>query len=251
MAQGHEFRGQLAVITGGARGLGLAVARALADKGVQLVLWDRDRAALQAAADALAPVKAVTTRVLDVTDPDDTRRATQEAAGLTGRIDILVTCAGITGPVETTWDYPLADWNRVMRVNLDGVFHSCRSVAPIMLSHGYGRIINIASIGGKEGNARAPAYAASKGAVIAMTKALGKELIGSDVVANSVCPAAIETEILLQMTPEFVASLKAKIPMGRLGRAEEVAGLILYLASPACSFSTGAVFDCSGGRATY
>lgn len=245
------FEGQLAVITGGASGLGLAAAHALADQGAQMVLWDRDRVALQAAAAELAPVGPVTTRLLDVTDPDDTQRAANEAAALTGRIDILITCAGITGPVETTWDYPLVEWNRVMRINLDGVYHACRSIAPIMRADGYGRIINVASIAGKEGNARAPAYAASKGAVIALTKALGKELVGANVVANCVCPAAIETKILLQMPPEFVADLKSKIPMERLGRAEEVAGLILYLASPACSFSTGAVFDCSGGRATY
>jgi 3-oxoacyl-[acyl-carrier protein] reductase len=168
-----------------------------------------------------------------------------------GKVDILVASAGITGPTATAWEYPLEAWSQVLRINLDGVLYCCRAVIPHMLRMGYGRIVNVASIGGKEGNANASAYAASKGAVIAFTKALGKELVHTDIRANTICPAAIDTELLGQMTPEFVASLKAKIPLGRFGRADEIASLIAWMCSEECSFCTGAVFDSSGGRATY
>src|SRR5262249_36177468 len=154
-------------------------------------------------------------------------------------------------PNATAWEYPLDAWNRVLRINLDGVMHCCRAVIPAMLKTNYGRIVTVASIGGKEGNANASAYAASKGAVIAFTKALGKELVPTEIRANTFCPAAIETDLLSQMTPEFVKGLLAKIPLGRLGRADEVASLIAWMCSEECSFCTGAVFDSSGGRATY
>jgi len=162
-----------------------------------------------------------------------------------------VASAGITGPNLPAWEYPLDAWNRVLRINLDGVMHCCRAVIPQMLRSGYGRIVNVASIGGKEGNAKASAYAASKGGVIAFTKALGKELVHTDIRVNTICPAAIETELLNQMNPEFVSGLLAKIPLGRFGRPDEVASLIAWMCSEECSFCTGAVFDSSGGRATY
>lgn len=245
-----EFSGRVAAITGGASGIGLACAEKLAGRGAQVVLWDNSGAALQAASARFSSGQ-VTTRVLDVTDPDDLSSAAAEVVGTLGKIDILISSAGITGPTGPAWTYPRESWRKVIEINLDGVFHACAAVVPYMRQAGYGRIVNVASIGGKEGNANASAYAASKGGVIAFTKALGKELVDVDVRANCICPAAIETELLKQMDDEFVAGLISKIPMGRLGTAEEVASLIVWLASSECSFCTGAVFDCSGGRATY
>lgn len=244
-----DFAGRIAVISGGARGIGLATARRLAAGGADPYLWDIDEAALEHAR-AQLPAGAAFDRV-DVTDANDVMRAANKVVAEFGKIDILVSSAGITGPNLTAWEYPLNDWNRVLHINLNGVMHCCRAVIPHMLDSGYGRIVNVASIGGKEGNALASAYAASKGAVIAFTKALGKELVHTDIRANTICPAAIETDLLQQMNPEFVASLRAKIPLGRFGRADEIASLIAWMCSEECSFCTGAVFDSSGGRATY
>ena len=252
MSFSDDFEGRTAIISGGASGIGLAAARRLAAVGAQVILWDRHEDALSRALLDIGKVsQRAVGRVLDVTDADDVCRAAEEAQQAYGRIDILIASAGITGPTERSWEYPLEDWRRVMTINLDGVFHCCRAVVPHMRKTGYGRIVNVASIGGKEGNAWASAYAASKGAVIAFTKALGKELVDSDIRANCICPAAIETELLKQMSDEFVANLKAKIPLGRLGTADEIASLIQWMSSRECSFCTGAVFDSSGGRATY
>ncbi len=247
-----DFVGRVAVISGAASGIGLATAERFARSGVKLLLWDRSDAGLQRAAESLKlPDGNLTLRQLDVTDEADVQRAAAEAHREYGRIDILIASAGITGPNATAWEYPSEAWREVMSVNLDGVYHCCKAIVPYMRDAGYGRIVNVASIGGKEGNALASAYAASKAAVIAFTKALGKELVDVDVRANSICPAALETDLLKQMEPEFVQGLLAKIPLGRFGTASEVAGLIAWMSSAECSFCTGAVFDSSGGRATY
>lgn len=245
------FAGRVAIISGGAGGIGLATAHQLVAGGATVSLWDADQSALDRARGLFSRSAAVATRCVDVTAPDEVMEAADEVVAESGRIDILVASAGITGPNLTSWDYPLDAWSRVLRINLDGVMHCCRSVVPHMIRSNYGRIVSVASIGGKEGNARASAYAASKGGVIAFTKALGKELVHTGIRANTICPAAIETELLSQMEPEFVESLRAKIPLGRFGRAEEVASLIAWMCSEECSFCTGAVFDSSGGRATY
>jgi 2-dehydro-3-deoxy-L-rhamnonate dehydrogenase (NAD+) len=246
-----DFSGRIAAVSGGASGIGLATARRLVAGGAAVCLWDIDERALAAARAQLPESASVTIDRVDVTDPDDVARAADALDRRLGKIDILVASAGITGPNLVAWEYPLAAWGRVLRVNLDGVMHCCRAVVPHMLTNGYGRIVNVASIGGKEGNAKASAYAASKGAVVAFTKALGKELVHTEIRVNTICPAAIETELLQQMEPQFVDALKAKIPMGRFGRADEVASLITWMCSEECSFCTGAVFDSSGGRATY
>lgn len=246
-----NFSGRTAAISGGANGIGLATAHRLVAAGANVFLWDIDDKALDKARSTFALSASVGTDRVDVTDPADVTRAANAVTGRSGKIDVLVASAGITGPIATAWDYPLEAWTRVLRINLDGVMHCCRAVIPHMLKTGYGRIVTVASIGGKEGNANASAYAASKAGVIAFTKALGKELVNTEIRVNTICPAAIETELLGQMTPEFVATLKAKIPLGRFGRADEVASLITWMCSEECSFCTGAVFDSSGGRATY
>jgi 3-oxoacyl-[acyl-carrier protein] reductase len=239
---------RVAVITGGAGGLGRAIAARLARDGVRLALWDIDEARASAVARTLPHANAYR---VDVTDYGAVEATAERTAADTGGIDILVNSAGINGPLAPLVEYPLDGWRRTMALNLDGVFFCCRAVAPYMIRAGWGRIVNLSSIGGKEGNANASCYAASKAAVMGLTKAFGKELARSGVLVNAVAPAAIDTEMLAQLTPEFRAGVIAKIPMGRLGRAAEVAELVGWLASEACSFSTGAVFDASGGRATY
>lgn len=246
-----QFSNRVAVVSGGASGIGLATSHRLVSGGATVSLWDIDEGALgRARAQFPSSAKVLTDRV-DVTDAKDVARAADKVSKVCGKLDILVASAGITGPNETAWEYPLEAWNKVLRINLDGVMHCCRAAVPHMLRSGYGRIVNVASIGGKEGNPRASAYAASKGAVIAFTKSLGKELVHTEIRANSICPAVIETDLLKQMDPEFVKGLLAKIPMGRFGRADEIAAIITWMCSEECSFCTGAVFDASGGRATY
>ncbi|HVA37865.1 MAG TPA: SDR family NAD(P)-dependent oxidoreductase [Candidatus Dormibacteraeota bacterium] len=245
----RRFEGRGAVVTGGGSGIGFAVAERLASEGAQVLLWDHDETALRRAAERLG--SAVRTAVLDVTKADDVERRAREAAQSLGAIDVLVASAGVTGPNAKTWEYPLDAWRSVIDVNLNGVFHCARAIVPVMLSRGYGRIVNVASIAGKEGNPNAPAYSASKAGVIGLTKSLGKELAGTGVTVNCVTPAAVRTPIFDQMTGEHVAYMLSKIPMGRFGTVDEVASLVCWLASEECSFSTGAVFDVSGGRATY
>ncbi len=240
----QRFAGRVAVITGGASGIGAAIARRMAAGGARIALWDQDRTALAAApADHRAAV--------DVTDAAAVARAAGETHAALGGLDILVASAGITGPNVPTWDYPLDAWAKVMDVNLNGVFHCCRAVVPLMRAAGWGRIVAIASIAGKEGNPNAPAYSASKAGVIGLVKSLGKELAGSGVCVNAVAPAAVETPLFAQMSREQIAFMLSKIPMGRFGTVDEVAALVCWLASAEAGFSTGAVFDCSGGRATY
>ena len=240
----QRFTGRTAIVTGGVSGIGAGVARRLAAEGATLSLWDMD-------AGKLAESGAAHTVTLDIADPDAVHKAAAAAAAALGKIDILVASAGITGPNHPTWEYPVAAWDRVIDVNLKGVFYSNRAVVPFMQSNGYGRIVNIASIAGKEGNPMASAYSASKGGVIALTKSLGKELAATEIRVNCVTPAAVRTPIFDQMTPQQIDWMLSKIPIARFGEIDEIASLILWLASEEASFSTGAVFDISGGRATY
>ena len=243
-----DLKGRHAVITGGASGIGFAIAQRLLASGGSVTLWDRNGAALQTASAALgAAAQGV---VVDVTSQTSVQSAVQQTLKH-GAIDILVNSAGITGPNMKLWDYPLADWQDVMAINVNGLFLCCREVVPHMREKNYGRIVNIASVAGKEGNPNASAYSASKAAVIALTKSLGKELADTGVRVNCVTPAAVKTAIFDQMTPQHIAFMLSKIPMGRFGTPEEVAAMVTWLCTEDCSFSTGAVFDLSGGRSTY
>jgi 2-dehydro-3-deoxy-L-rhamnonate dehydrogenase (NAD+) len=240
----ERFSGLGAVVTGGASGIGAGIASRLAAEGAKLSLWDMDEA-------GLAKSNAVHTVKLDVTDPDAVHRAASDTAAALGTIDILVTSAGITGPNMPTWEYPVAAWDKVIDVNLKGVFYCNRAVVPFMRSQNSGRIVNIASIAGKDGNPNASAYSASKAGVIGLTKSLGKELADTGVRVNCVTPAAVKTPLFSQMTQQQIDWMLSKIPIGRFGEIDEVASLVLWLASAECSFTTGGVFDVSGGRATY
>ncbi len=244
-----DFGNRTAVVTGGAAGIGLAVAQRLAASGATVALWDRDAAALATARGQLGG--ATITQALDVADADAVERAAAAAAQTLGRIDVLVCSAGITGPNTTTWEYPVDAWRQVIDVNLNGLFYCNRAVVPFMLKSDYGRIVNIASVAGKEGNPNAPAYSASKAGVIGLTKSLGKELAKTGIRVNCVTPAAVRTAIFDQMTQQHIDFMLSKIPLGRFGGVEEIAAMVCWLASAECSFSTGAVFDLSGGRATY
>ena len=244
-----DFKGRHAVVTGGATGLGYAIAQRLIASGGTVTLWDRDDAAGQRAAQALgAQTRAV---AVDVSDHGSVQAAAQATLKSAPRVDALVNSAGITGPNTKVWDYPVQAWRDVMDVNVNGLFHCCREVVPLMRAQGWGRIVNIASVAGKDGNPNASAYSASKAAVIALTKSLGKELADTGVRVNCVTPAAVKTAIFDQMSAEHIAFMLSKIPMGRFGTPQEVAAMVAWLCTEDCSFSTGAVFDLSGGRSTY
>jgi NAD(P)-dependent dehydrogenase (short-subunit alcohol dehydrogenase family) len=243
-----RFAGRGAVVTGGASGIGRDIAVRLVAEGAAVSLWDRDEAAL---AEAAVATGAAHSRVLDITDASDVARAADETAAALGKLDVLVASAGITGPNTTLWEYPVEDWRRVIDVNLNGLFYCNRALVPHLLRNGYGRIVNIASIAGKEGNPNASAYSASKAGVIGLTKSLGKELAKTEIRVNCVTPAAVKTAIFDQMTQQHIDFMLSKIPVGRFGAPSEVTSLVCWLASEECSFSTGAVFDVSGGRATY
>jgi 2-dehydro-3-deoxy-L-rhamnonate dehydrogenase (NAD+) len=244
-----DFEGQVAVVSGGATGIGLAVAQRLKASGGRVSLWDRDPTALERAAATLG--QGTDVRKVDVADADGVADVARATAAALGRIDALVCSAGITGPNRTTWEYPVDAWRQVIDVNLNGVFHCNRAVVPVMLAQNYGRIVNIASVAGKEGNPNASAYSASKAAVIGLTKSLGKELAKTGVRVNCVTPAAVKTAIFDQMTQQHIDFMLSKIPLGRFGTVDEIAALVAWLCTADCSFSTGAVFDLSGGRATY
>lgn len=245
----RRFEGRRAVVTGGASGIGLGVCARLASEGAEIAIWDANTESLETAQAAREPFAAAIK--VDITDPDAVDNARNETVSALGGIDILVACAGITGPNTTLWDYPVAAWRRVIDVNLNGLFYCNRAVVPEMLKGGYGRIVNVASIAGKEGNPNASAYSASKAGVIGLTKSLGKELAKNNITVNCITPAAVHTPIFDQMSQEHIDFMLSKIPMGRFGKVEEVTSLICWLASEECSFTTGGVFDISGGRATY
>ena len=243
-----RFAGKTAIVTGGASGSGKAVAQRIAAEGGRVAIWDADSASLER---ARAETGAVHAAVVDVTDFSGVATCAAETNADLGRIDLLVCSAGITGATMPVVDYPVEEWRRVLAINLDGVFHCCRAVVPFMTAGGYGRIVNMSSVGGKEGNPNASAYAAAKAGVIGFTKALGKELATTGVLANVVTPAVFRTPLLEQMPQSQIDYMVAKIPMGRVGEVDEVAALVCWLLSEECSFSTGAVFDMSGGRSTY
>ena len=244
-----DLQGRRAIVTGGARGIGYAIAERMIASGALVALWDVDRKALAKAARALG--KSAMAVAVDITDAAAVARALKACERKQGPADILVNNAGITGPNQKTWEYSLEDWRRVMALDLDAVFLCCKAVVPGMMRRDYGRIVNIASIAGKEGNANAPAYSTAKAGVIGLTKSLGKELAGTGVRVNAVTPAAARTDIFNQMTQQHIDFMLSKIPMARFCEVAEVAALVAWLSSEDCSFSTGAVFDISGGRATY
>lgn len=246
-----DLEGRKAVVTGAARGIGLSVVERMLDSKAEVSLWDVDAHALDAAVKRLAGKGSVHTTVVDVADVNSVTAASQAAIGQMGRVDILINNAGITGPNQRTWEYSPEDWRKVIDVDLTGPFLCMRALVPGMMRQGYGRIVNVASVAGKEGNPNAPAYSAAKAGLIGLTKSIGKELAQSGVLVNCVTPAAVETEIFKQMTEEHIKYMLSKIPMGRFGKIEEIAALIVWLASEDCSFTTGGVFDISGGRATY
>ena len=246
-----DLHGRVAVITGGARGIGQATARRALQSGASVSLWDVDADRLEAAHHELSTLGTVTTVVVELTDDEAVQGAARSTLSAHGRIDILINNAGITGGNAPTWELAPDVWRRVIDVNLTGSFLTCRAIVPIMIANGYGRIVNVASVAAKEGNPNASHYSASKAGLIALTKSLAKELAPRNIVVNCITPAAARTEIFSQMKQEHVDYMLARIPMGRFLELTEVASLICWLATEECSFSTGAVFDISGGRATY
>ncbi|WP_439572296.1 SDR family NAD(P)-dependent oxidoreductase [Phreatobacter sp.] len=246
-----DLKGRTAIITGGARGIGYAAAERMLASGAKVALWDVDGAKLATAAEALGQGGTVSTHVLELTDEASVQAATDATVAAHGGIDILVNNAGITGGNGKTWELAPDIWRRVVEVNLVGPYLTSRAVVPVMLKSGYGRIVNISSIAGKEGNPNASHYSASKAGLIGLTKSLAKELATSNILVNCITPAAAKTEIFDQMKQEHIDFMLSKIPMARFLQVEEAAALIAWLASEDCAFSTGAVFDISGGRAVY
>ncbi len=247
----NDLQGRVAVVTGGAQGIGFATAQRLQRSGATVVLWDLDTERLPGAVQALAGGGPVSAEVVQLTDEAAVAAATAATIARHGRIDILVNNAGITGGNAPTWELSPAAWRQVVEVNLIAPFLTCRAVVPGMIANGWGRIVNIASVAGKEGNPNASHYSASKAGLIGLTKSLGKELATKGVLVNAVAPAAARTAIFDQMAPAHIQFMLGKIPMGRFVAVDEIAAMVAWLCSPECSFATGAVFDLSGGRATY
>lgn len=246
-----DLNGRVAVITGGARGIGYAIAERMLASGAIVSLWDIDASRLQQAGEALSAKGTVSTNQVELTDAQSVQQATDAVVAKHGKIDILVNNAGITGGNGLTWELDPDVWKRVIDVNLVGPYLTCRSVVPAMLQNGYGRIINVASIAGKEGNPTASHYSASKAGLIGLTKSLGKELATKNILVNCITPAAAKTEIFEQMEQRHIDYMLSKIPMNRFLEVKEAAAMVTWLASEDCSFATGAVFDISGGRAVY
>lgn len=243
-----RFNGRCAVVTGGASGLGKVVAERIVSEGGRVSIWDANADALQSARDETGADHLV---AVDVADQVAVDAAAKDVCARFGRIDILVNCAGITGATAPLHEYPLASWLSVMDINVNGLFYCNRAVIPFMLANGYGRIVNVSSVAGKEGNPNASAYSTSKAAVLGMTKSLGKELASKGIIVNAITPATFDSPILDQLPESQIDYMRAKIPMGRLGEAEESAAMICFMASEECSFTTASTFDTSGGRTTY
>jgi 3-oxoacyl-[acyl-carrier protein] reductase len=243
-----DLNNRHAVITGGASGIGYAIAARLIASGAKVAIWDIDTSAAEKAATMLGAEIAIH---VDTGDPASVAQAMEDTRRHFPAIDIFVNNAGITGRNATVWEYSAEEWRNVMRVNLDGTFHCLHAVVPVMRKRNYGRIINLASVAGKDGNPNASAYSASKAAVIALTKSLGKELANTEIRVNCITPAAVKTPLFAQMSGVHIDYMLSKIPLGRFGKTEEIAAMVAWLASEECSFSTGAVFDLSGGRSTY
>lgn len=243
-----RFAGRAAIITGGASGLGREVARRIVAEGGTVALWDMNPDTLATVMDEIGATYAA---VVDVSDPLSVATAAEASAKALGKVDILVCSAGITGATVPVNEFPIDSWQRTVAVNLNGVFYCCRAVLPHLLANGYGRIVNVASVAGKEGNPNASAYSASKAGVIGFTKSLGKEFATRGIIANALTPATFESPILEQLPQSQVDYMRSKIPMGRLGEVEESAAMICFMASEECSFTTGSTFDTSGGRTTF
>ena len=245
----YDLKGRVAVVTGGAQGIGLAVAKRLLQSGAKVALWDRDRELVERTARDLG--EHAMAQALDQTDPEAVKDAAKTVADRFGAVDVLVANAGIAGSNGPVVNYAIEEWNRIVDVNLNGVFNCCRAVLPYMIERNYGRVVNVASIAGKEGNPNAAAYSASKAGVIALTKSLGKETAGYDIAVNCVTPAAARTRIFDQMAQSHIDYMLSRIPRGRFLEVDEAASMIVWLTTAENSFTTGAVFDLSGGRATY
>ena len=243
-----RFAGRAAIVTGGASGLGKAVAKRIVAEGGTVALWDLNPEALAAARDE---VGATDIQALDVSDPAAVEAAAKASGAALGKVDVLVCSAGITGATVPVHEFPIDSWQRVIDINLNGLFYCNRAVVPLMLANGYGRVVNIASVAGKEGNPNASAYSASKAGVIGFTKSLGKELAEKGVIANALTPATFESPILAQLPQSQVDYMRSKIPMGRLGEVSESAAMVCFMASEECSFTTASTFDTSGGRTTF
>lgn len=247
----YDFTGQVAIVTGGARGIGLAIVKRLVDGGAQVAIWDVDGDEADLAANSLSVDDKVSGHAVDVTDYAQVEQALVQTMAQHGAVSILVNNAGIAGPSLPLWDYPLEAWQRVMDVDLQGVFYVCRAVIPVMRKAGAGHVVNVSSVAGKEGNPTMSAYSAAKAGVIALTKSLGKELATDNIFVNCITPATADTDILKQFSERQMQANLAKVPMGRVVATDEVAALVTWLCSADCSFSTAATFDISGGRCTY
>ena len=246
-----DLNNQTAIVTGAARGIGFAITQRLLASGASVCLWDCDAAALEEAKALLNEPDRVHAALVDVTDEGSVQAAADATVARFGKISLAVNNAGIAGTNGKTWELSVENWRRVVDIDLTGVFLVCRAVVPHLLKNGYGRIVNIASIAGKEGNPNAAHYSAAKAGVIGLTKSLGKELAQNNITVNCITPAVIETDILKQLTQQHIDYMLSKIPMNRFGKVNEAAALVSWLCSEDCSFTTGAVFDLSGGRATY
>jgi len=246
----YNFKGRTAVITGGAQGFGFAISKRIINSGGKVIIWDIDKKAVEIAQKEINS-KNFSFQIVDITDFKNVEKSVEDLEKQFGKIDIFVNNAGMTGMNTKVWDYPLNEWKKVIELNLNATFYCCKAIVPHMIKNNYGRIVNIASIAGKEGNPNAGAYSTSKAGVIGLTKSLGKELSDKDIAVNCVTPAAAKTRIFDQMTKEHIDYMLSKIPRNRFAKVDELASLVCWLASEENSFSTAAVFDLSGGRATY
>ena len=246
-----DLKNRKAVVTGGAQGIGLAIAERLLDSGASVSLWDRDESLVKETSDSLSSKGKVEPIVMDVTDLKSVRNAAEKTEELLGAIEVLVCNAGIAGPTAKIWEYPPEEWQQVIDIDLTGVFNCLHVVSPIMIDQNYGRIVNVASVAGKDGNPNAAPYSAAKAGVIALTKSLGKELADYNIAVNCITPAAAKTRIFDQISEDHIQYMLSKIPRNRFLKVEEAASMVAWLCSEENSFTTGGVFDLSGGRSTY